>query len=228
MNERIKKIRKHKDVNMTQPDFGKRIGVTAAAISKMETSASNPSEQIILAICREFNVNEEWLRTGEGGDGAMFELYDDTELTAMFSRYSMDSLSKGIITSYVKLHPEKRKLFGEILKEFAGSILDGDIESTKRDLFNELLNHFPGGPLNEYQLDNVVNKINGAFDKFLPSTIQHDPPPVKPTKPSSLVILRAKQDLYRNERDTAHAIIDAQAEFDAQFNEPNKKGASSS
>lgn len=66
LNKRIKEIRQHQTVNLSQEAFGKRLGVTGAGISRIESGVRNASEQIILAICREFNVNETWLRTGKG------------------------------------------------------------------------------------------------------------------------------------------------------------------
>lgn len=77
MNNRIKEVRK--DKNLSQEEFGKRLGVTKAAISRLESGINNPTEQMILSICREFNVNEEWLRTGQG---EMFiELDREDEIT---------------------------------------------------------------------------------------------------------------------------------------------------
>lgn len=64
MNERIKQIRK--DNNLTQTEFGEKIGVKGNTITNYETGLRNPSDAIIKAICREFNVNELWLRTGQG------------------------------------------------------------------------------------------------------------------------------------------------------------------
>lgn len=64
MNTRIKEIRKA--VNLTQDEFGKRLGISNTAISKIEKGENNVSEQNIISICREFNVNEEWLRNGTG------------------------------------------------------------------------------------------------------------------------------------------------------------------
>lgn len=46
--------------------FGKRLGVGASAISKLESGERNLTDQMFVSICREFDVNEEWLRTGEG------------------------------------------------------------------------------------------------------------------------------------------------------------------
>lgn len=64
MNTRIKALRKTE--GLTLEKFGERIGISNSACSALETGKNNPSEQTIRAICREFRVREEWLRTGEG------------------------------------------------------------------------------------------------------------------------------------------------------------------
>lgn len=64
MNSRIKEIREAE--KLTQEEFGKRIGSARNTIANYETGNRTPSNAVITSICREFNVNEEWLRTGEG------------------------------------------------------------------------------------------------------------------------------------------------------------------
>lgn len=66
MNGRIKKIRL--ESGLSQEAFGKRIKIRRSSVSKIETGENSPSDQTISLICKEFSVNEEWLRTGEGGD----------------------------------------------------------------------------------------------------------------------------------------------------------------
>lgn len=66
MNGRIKKIRL--ESGLSQEAFGKRIKIRRSSVSKIETGENSPSDQTISLICKEFNVNEEWLRTGKGGD----------------------------------------------------------------------------------------------------------------------------------------------------------------
>ena len=70
MNERFKEVRK--TLGLTQSEFGKRLGISNTAISKIEKGENNVSESNIISICREFGVNEEWLRTGVGGEDNMF------------------------------------------------------------------------------------------------------------------------------------------------------------
>ena len=65
MNERVKYLRNDM-LHLSQDAFGKRLGVTGAAISRMEAGGRAVTDQMVLAICREFNVSEEWLRSGTG------------------------------------------------------------------------------------------------------------------------------------------------------------------
>lgn len=46
--------------------FGKRVGITRSSVCKLESGENNPAEQTIMLICKEFNINEIWLRTGTG------------------------------------------------------------------------------------------------------------------------------------------------------------------
>lgn len=62
--ERIKEVRK--SLGLTLEKFGECIGVTRAAMSNLENGHRNLTEQMTKSICREFNVSDEWLRTGEG------------------------------------------------------------------------------------------------------------------------------------------------------------------
>ena len=64
MNQRIKQLRRSLD--LTQQDFAERIGLKQNSIALIESGKRNISNQAVLSICREFNVNETWLRTGEG------------------------------------------------------------------------------------------------------------------------------------------------------------------
>lgn len=64
MKERLKKLRKTLD--LTQQEFADRIGSARDNIAGYETGRRNPSVAVISLICTKFNVNEEWLRTGNG------------------------------------------------------------------------------------------------------------------------------------------------------------------
>lgn len=78
--ERIKEVRKVK--NMRQCDFGEKLGVKETTVTSWETGKRNPSEAVILAICKEFSINEDWLRTGQG---EMLQPVTRSEIIARFA-----------------------------------------------------------------------------------------------------------------------------------------------
>lgn len=79
--ERVNAIRKAKEMTMEQ--FGERIGIQKSAVSKIEKDKVNLSDQTAKSICREFSVNEDWLRTGAGGPDNMFIPEDMRYLNAV-------------------------------------------------------------------------------------------------------------------------------------------------
>lgn len=64
MKERIRGLRRALD--LTQQEFADKIGMKRNTIANYETGRNDPSASVISLICREFNANEEWIRTGEG------------------------------------------------------------------------------------------------------------------------------------------------------------------
>ena len=64
MNQRLKGLRKQ--LGLTQEEFADRLGVKRSGISNYEIGRNEPIDAVISLICREFNVSEQWLRTGEG------------------------------------------------------------------------------------------------------------------------------------------------------------------
>lgn len=77
LNSRLKEVRLN--LGLSQEDFGKKIGLTRSAVSKLETNSRGVTKQTIKTISREFNVNENWLKTGEGN---MFIELSKSELAA--------------------------------------------------------------------------------------------------------------------------------------------------
>lgn len=121
MKERIKLIRKRK--NLSQEEFGSRIGITRSSVSLLESGRNSPSEQTIMLICKEFGVNEVWLRTGEGGDENMFTKIDEDD------RYSLNlgklsvtenQLARNMLNAIAEASPEKLKHIEEFMKECLG------------------------------------------------------------------------------------------------------------
>lgn len=72
--ERVREIRKYHDLTLEK--FGNKLGVGKTAISNIENGNRNLTDQMIISICREFDVSEEWLRSGTG---EMFERLTDQQ-----------------------------------------------------------------------------------------------------------------------------------------------------
>lgn len=118
MNERIKELRKIFALNQTE--FGSKIGVKQTTVAGYENGIRTPVDAVILSICREFNVNEEWLRTGEG---EMFievpEEDEEMKYIALLLKDKEDAVAKavkGFIVEYKKLNPANQKVIQDLLK----------------------------------------------------------------------------------------------------------------
>ena len=109
MNERVKQLRKTLDLTMEK--FGEKIGVKKSAISLIESGKNSLTEQMIKSICREFDVDEEWLRNGTG---SMFiERTRDEEIANFIGTIQSvddDSFMKKFISTLAKLDESEWKL----------------------------------------------------------------------------------------------------------------------
>lgn len=98
INNRVTEVRKA--VNLTMEAFGSRLGVTRSSISRIESGLVNVSSQITTAICREFNVNREWLETGEGD---MFEELSTQELAARIVGQALSTSDDFVLNTFIAL-----------------------------------------------------------------------------------------------------------------------------
>ena len=116
MNTRIKELRTA--LHLTLEGFGDRIGVTRAAVSKWENGDRGIADSMVVSICREFGVSEQWLRTGEG---EMFEQTRETVLDRLAAEYSLDKEQVSVIENFLDLSPQERTLFlTQMRKVFSG------------------------------------------------------------------------------------------------------------
>ncbi|MCD8348790.1 MAG: helix-turn-helix transcriptional regulator [Lachnospiraceae bacterium] len=103
MKNRIKKIRK--ELDLTQQEFADRIGIKRGAVANYEIGRNMPADSVISLICREFHVNEEWLRTGEGD---MFISTPTSGLDMLIRDYGLSDADASLIESFVNLKPAIR------------------------------------------------------------------------------------------------------------------------
>lgn len=105
---------------MTKTDFASKLNVTQAYISKITNKGSVPSDRLIEDICEKFNVNETWLRTGEG---EMFiELSRDEQIAEFVGRTlstESESFKKRFIAMLAKLDESDWQTLEKIALELA-------------------------------------------------------------------------------------------------------------
>ena len=113
INQRIKHLRKDL-LKLTQTEFGDKLGLGKAAISKMESNTSTVTEQNKKVICKEFNVSYAWLMEGIG---EVFIETEDLFIDLLAKEYDLDELQVRLIEKFVKLDKENREAFMNFLKD---------------------------------------------------------------------------------------------------------------
>ena len=121
MKDRIRLLRNKLGLNQT--DFGKRIGIKQGSVAGYESGVRTPLDAVITSICREFDVNEEWLRTGAGGEDNMFtKLSEDDRFSLNLGKLSTieNEFIKNGINLLAETDPEKLKVLEEFMKAWLG------------------------------------------------------------------------------------------------------------
>lgn len=124
--DRIKRLRKEK-LDKTQKEFGERIGLKPNSVSDIESGKNNLTDQTANAICREFNVNKEWLLTGKGD---MYDVPED-ETAAVVSDLLEESnpfydIIISIMKSYKKLDDNSQAALNNLIQELLDNMKKRD------------------------------------------------------------------------------------------------------
>ncbi len=125
IGERVKMVRKSDRVHLTLEKFGERLGVTKVAISNIESGNRSLTTQMSTAICREFGVNEEWLRDGIG---EMFAPAPVTEMDRLAEKYHMTKNERILIEKVLELTPAQRALVIDFIKRTADAMDEDEAE----------------------------------------------------------------------------------------------------
>lgn len=120
MNERIKELRDA--LGITLEEFGSRLGVTRTAISRLERGNRGVTDQMAISICREFGVNERWLRTGEG---EMFEQTRASVLDRLSTEYDLSREQRSVIEAFLDLDPQER----DVILKYVHNVFDRSAKS---------------------------------------------------------------------------------------------------
>ncbi|RGR45805.1 XRE family transcriptional regulator [Blautia obeum] len=112
--ERVKEVRKA--LGLTLDKFGEKVGVKKQTVSRIENGVNNVTDQMVLSICREFNVNYDFLMNGEG---EMFDDLPQTVLDELCAQYDLDDLDRTLVEMYIEMPEQVRDyLKQEIRKRF--------------------------------------------------------------------------------------------------------------
>ncbi len=122
LNERIKKLRKVLD--LTQQEFGEKLGIKRNTIATYESGRNEPIDAVVSLMCKEFNVNEEWLRNGTG---EMFRAEPTDELDALSVRYGLKHKDYVFIEKLLK-NTAFREQLEDFCLEFAMDMLRGGVD----------------------------------------------------------------------------------------------------
>lgn len=116
LNKRISYLIEQLGIKKTT--FAERLNVSQPYISQLCAGTSNPSDRTISDICREFNVNEEWLRTGQG---EMFKPLSRSETIAGFAgellKTEEDSFKRRLIELLAELDDTEWEMLERLAKK---------------------------------------------------------------------------------------------------------------
>lgn len=120
MNERLKALRSA--LGITLEEFGKKVGITRSAVGRLEKGERNLTDQMIISICREFDVREEWLRTGKG---EMFEQLTDQQKIMKYAGLLLKdtdsvvaSAIKTFLVTYGQLDDTSKAVLNKIVLQY--------------------------------------------------------------------------------------------------------------
>lgn len=121
--DRVYELRKR--LGLTLEKFGEPLGVTKTAISRIEKEERAITDQMIKAICLQYNVNEEWLRTGEGEPFKKLSPQEEVAeyVSALLEDGTENPLYEIIIEimrTYTELSPKSQ----EVLRDFSKKLMD--------------------------------------------------------------------------------------------------------
>lgn len=144
MNERIRKLREY--LGLTMEEFGRRIGINRSSVSNIESGRREPSDQTIRSICREFEVNENWLLNGKGN---VFLKESESIMQSFARKYELNQLEYLVLDEYLNLDHEQRKSIFDFVTDIFQKFNDTEVSlESEADL----------------SLEEVVQKINMSDD----------------------------------------------------------------
>lgn len=138
IGQRIRILRK--ELNLTQVEFGERIGLKQAVIGQMENNTRNITDRTIASICEKFNVRKEWLCEGSGN---IFIETESSLISQLVNEFNLDILDRKIIECYLRLAPSQRMAVKEYVNSLISAVngevqkqndIEREVESYRQEL----------------------------------------------------------------------------------------------
>lgn len=119
MNENLKLLREN--LGLTQSEMAEKLKVSITTISRLELGVRNLTDRMIYQICREFNVSESWLRTGEGNMYKDLSLTNDVELAGLMGEIlsNDDEFLKRVFLAFAKLSDSERSVIKKLINQLS-------------------------------------------------------------------------------------------------------------
>ena len=114
MNERIQELRTI--LGLSQDKFGEALGVTRTAVCAWENGRRGISEQTIISICREFNVNRDYLVDGVGN---IFTNLPQNLIDELAIEFELTDEEKALVTDFCELPKEQRSIVMNFMRGFS-------------------------------------------------------------------------------------------------------------
>lgn len=116
MKDRLKLLRK--ELQLNQQEFADKLGINRGTLANYEVGRNEPIDAVIKLICGKFNVNEEWLKTGEGEMFVKLSRSDELQrlIDASLSEESGE-FKRRIATAIMRLTPEQLRICTDWIKE---------------------------------------------------------------------------------------------------------------
>lgn len=156
LGERIKKARKALD--LTQQKFADQIGTTQNNIASYEIGRREPSAAAINNICKTFDINEEWLRTGKG---EMFNPKSSAAMEALARERGLTHSDLVLIEKFLSMKQESRLAVAEYMLEVAAAL---NSDATPLDIVTMKKNTDIDTEVAYYRSDLLMDKRLSAAD----------------------------------------------------------------
>ena len=114
IGQRIYHLRKV--LNLSMEKFGEKICITKSSVNSLEKDVNSPSDQTFKLICKEYNVDPFWLKTGEGD---MFTAIPESIIDSLVDEFDLDSRDRFIIETYLQASESQRNAIKDFLLTLA-------------------------------------------------------------------------------------------------------------